>query len=99
MRKPTCVLSIRSDLLAVVCSWCPEEKLTRAGTTWAENRGYNVSHGLCEGCEAREFPFMAEWKAAKREGREPVYSEPLAPPSPVMQGLASGRLVFVSKAN
>lgn len=70
MKRPTCILSVRPDLFASVCAYCPDKA---EGDAWCEARGYQASHGICERCEAREFPFMAEARAAKREGREPDY--------------------------
>ena len=32
MRRPTCIMSVRSDLSAVVCSYCPDERTAKAGT-------------------------------------------------------------------
>lgn len=74
MKRPSCVIAVRSDLTAIVCSHCPEEKLAKLGTEWCESRGYSASHGVCDKCLPIHFPFMAEYRAAKREGREPVYT-------------------------
>ena len=79
MRKPTCILLVRSDGIAVVCSYCPEEKRDKAGTLWAEGRNLQPSHGICAECEAKQFPFMAEFRRAKAEGRAPVYTEANCP--------------------
>lgn len=69
--RPKCILDVQGVArLAIICAWCPDKA---AGDAWAEDRGLDSTHGICLACETREFPFMAEARKAKTEGRAPCY--------------------------
>lgn len=42
-------MSVRSDKVARICAWCPDKK---QGEEWAQNRGYETTHGICPKCAA-----------------------------------------------
>lgn len=46
--RPRAVLGVRPDKVARVCAWCPDKD---AADEWAESRGYEISHGMCDACK------------------------------------------------
>lgn len=71
MRRPSSVLDVRPDMTATIC---PTHANAEAGIAWADTRGYSVTSQLCADCARIHTPFAAEWQAAKRERRAPVYA-------------------------
>jgi hypothetical protein len=46
-RCPKAVIYTRPDLWCAICSWCTDKKEADA---WAEENGYEATHGICPKC-------------------------------------------------
>jgi hypothetical protein len=46
-RRPKAVIYTRPDLWAAICAWCADKK---EADVWAEENGYEVTHGICPNC-------------------------------------------------
>ena len=45
--RPKAIQNLRPDMLAEICAWCADKE---AADQWAEERGYDTTHGICPEC-------------------------------------------------
>lgn len=79
MSKPRCVLFIRSDNMAMICSWCEREDsqpisklinstgLSHPGVEWAEGNNKEFSHTICESHFKKCESTLALLRGAKKQ--------------------------------
>jgi hypothetical protein len=70
MTRPSSIICVRPDNFTIVCAWCDKENENnnkgKLGQLWAEERGQEVSHGICQHHKQIE---LEKWRRMTKEER------------------------------